>query len=157
MSSTVTQAERPRSDDANVLQREIEDAHASLQSCFHDMEQILGRPEFDAGALTSVRLKLAGLRLTRGPLITRVGDALSGHVTREEGRMLEELRSSHQQLLQTATAHTRRWTLEAIAADWSQYRNETRELMKQWKGKAEREQQLVYPLIRKWAELSQDS
>lgn len=152
MSVVVQRVENLRSREANTLQREIEQAHESLRSCFREMEQVLARPKLDAGALTSVRLKLAGLRLTRGPLITRVGDALSGSVTTEEEVLLEELKASHQRLLQTATAHTARWTLEAIAADWSQYRDETRELMRQWMKKAEREQRLVYPLVRRWAE-----
>lgn len=152
MSVAVQRVENLRSREANTLQREIEQAHESLRSCFREMEQVLARPKLDAGALTSVRLKLAGLRLTRGPLITRVGDALSGSVTTEEAVMLEDLKASHQRLLQTATAHTARWTLEAIAADWSQYRDETRELMRQWMKKAEREQRLVYPLVRRWAE-----
>lgn len=152
MSVAVQRVENLRSREANTLQREIEQAHESLRSCFREMEQVLARPRLDAGALTSVRLKLAGLRLTRGPLITRVGDALSGSVTTEEEVLLEDLKASHQRLLQTATAHTARWTLEAIAADWSQYRDETRELMRQWMKKAEREQRLVYPLVRRWAE-----
>ncbi len=152
MSVAVQRVENLRSREANTLQREIEQAHESLRSCFREMEQVLARPRLDAGALTSVRLKLAGLRLTRGPLITRVGDALSGSVTTEEEVVLEDLKASHQRLLQTATAHTARWTLEAIAADWSQYRDETRELMRQWMKKAEREQRLVYPLVRRWAE-----
>lgn len=152
MSVAVQRVESLRSREANTLQREIEQAHESLRSCFREMEQVLARPRLDAGALTSVRLKLAGLRLTRGPLITRVGDALSGSVTTEEDVLLEDLKASHQRLLQTATAHTARWTLEAIAADWSQYRDETRELMRQWMKKAEREQRLVYPLVRRWAE-----
>ena len=152
MSVVVRRVENLRSREANTLQREIEQAHESLRSCFREMDQVLARPKLDAGALTSVRLKLAGLRLTRGPLITRVGDALSGSVTTEEEVLLEELKASHQRLLQTATAHTARWTLEAIAADWSQYRDETRELMRQWMKKAEREQRLVYPLVRRWAE-----
>lgn len=152
MSVAVQRVENLRSGEANALLREIEQAHESLQSCFRQMEQVLARPKLDAGALTSVRLKLAGLRLTRGPLITRVGDALSASVTKKEEAMLEDLKASHQRLLQTATAHTARWTLEAISADWSQYRDETRELMRQWMAKAEREQRLVYPLARRCAE-----
>ncbi|MEA3058096.1 MAG: hypothetical protein QOF34_911 [Sphingomonadales bacterium] len=133
------------------LQFEIHQAHESLQTCFLEMEQILARPNLDAGALTSVRLKLAGLRLTRGPLIIRVAQALAGKIMPDEAAMLEELRCSHQRLLQKATAHTSKWTLEAIAADWPQYRAETRELMRQWLTKAEQEQRLVCPLVQRCA------
>ena len=141
-----------RSNEVAALQQEIRHAHDSLQSCFREMETVLARPSFDASALTSVRLKLASLRLTRGPLIMRVAQALAGKVTREEAEMLAQLRVSHQQLLKTATAHTGKWTLEAIGANWPRYCGETRELMNQWVKKAEREQQLVYPLVRRCAE-----
>ena len=147
----VKRVESLRSSEAHSLLREIEQAHQSMQGCFREMEQVLSRPTFDAGALTSVRLKLAGIRLTRGPLITRVADVLAGNVTQQEDAMLEELRSSHQRLLQTATAHTAKWTLEAIAMNWTQYRDETRHLMRQWVKKAEREQRLVYPLVKRCA------
>ena len=141
-----------RSSEANALLGEIEQTHETLRTCFREMEQVLAHPNLDAAALTSMRLKLAGIRLTRGPLITRVADVLAGNVTQDEQAMLEELRSSHQRLLQTATAHTSRWTLDAIAGNWSQYRSETRELMRKWVSKAEREQRLVYPLVRRCAE-----
>jgi len=135
------------SDKPTRLQQEILAAHESLQACFREMEEVLAKPVFDASALTSIRLKLAGLRLTRGPLIMRVAQALVGKVTDKEAEMLAELRLSHQRLLQSATAHTSRWTLEAIAANWPHYRDETRVLMRQWVRKAELEQRLVYPLV----------
>ncbi|HWJ38959.1 MAG TPA: hypothetical protein VNR86_09405 [Sphingomicrobium sp.] len=115
------------------------------------MDQILAKREFDATALTSVRLKLAAIRLTRGPLISKVAEFLSGRLTAQEEAMLAELRSSHQRLLQTATTHTSKWTLDAIATSWTQYRTETRELMRQWQTKVEREQRFVYPLVQRCA------
>jgi hypothetical protein len=143
-----------RSSEADALQVEIRQAHESMQSCFRDMDQILASTELDATALTSVRLKLAGIRLTRGPLISRIANALSGKIAAQEQAMLDELRSSHQRLLQTATTHTSKWTLDAIATNWSQYRTETRELIRQWQTKAEREQRLVYPLVQRCAGMS---
>jgi hypothetical protein len=131
------------------LERDLRDAHQSLQARFREMEEVLARPEFDATALTTVRLKLAGLRLTRGPLITRIAVALAGKVTKEEAAVLADLRSSHQSLLQKATAHTGKWRIDAIAANWPQYCRETRDLMQRWVAKAEREQLLVYPLVRR--------
>lgn len=148
-STAVNQIRSLRANEAAALQQEMREAHESLRSCFRAMEEVLARPTFDAGALTSVRLKLAGLRLTRGPLITRVFQTLAGVVTEDEAQILEQLRTSHQRLLQTATAHTRKWTLEAIGANWSRYRDETRVLMNQWIKKAEHEQRLVYPLVRR--------
>ena len=135
----------------NVLLRDLHDAGESLRACLDELEQVLARPQFDAGALTSIRLKLAGLRLTRGPLVIKVFDLLSGNVTEAERAIVAELRSSHWQSLRAATEHTAKWTLEAIAKNWIGYRRETRKLMSEWLAKAEREQRLLYPLMRKCA------
>ena len=144
--------ETPQLRETNALEREIREAHESMQSCFREMERVLESPSFDAGKLTSVRLKLAGIRLTRGPLVMKVAAVLAGNVTREEAAILEGLRASHQRLLQTATVHTSKWTIDAIATNWIAYRRETRQLMRQWMEKAEREQSLIYPLVRRCAD-----
>jgi len=139
-----------RASEAVALLGELRAAHESLQACFRDLEKVLAEPSFDATALVSVRLRLAGLRLTRGPLITKLSEFLVGNVTPSEEGMLAELRSSHVSLLQKATAHTGKWTLDAIATDWERYRTETREMVGRWAEKAEREQRLVYPLVQRW-------
>jgi len=70
-----TAAEKVDSCDVNAastLLREIDEATSTLNACLSELEEVLAQPEFDASALTSVRLRLAGIRLTRGPLITRL-------------------------------------------------------------------------------------
>ena len=148
-SAAAKQTDCLQSSGALSLERDIREAHETLRACFREMEEVLARPDFDSTALTTVRLKLAGLRLTRGPLITRVAVALAGKVTNEEAAVLAELRSSHQSLLQKATAHTGKWKIDMIASNWPQYRRETRDLMHRWVAKAEREQLLVCPLVRR--------
>lgn len=143
--------DRPPIAEAKAVLAELRQAQQSLQACFAELEKVLTRPVPDAGALTSVRLKLAGIRLTRGPLITRVSDLLSGRVTPAEEATLEQLRLSHHRLLQIATVHTSKWTLEEIGKNWSQYRRDTRELVRQWVTKAEREQRLIFPIIERFA------
>ena len=138
--------------EAAALLRELRDAHEILQGCLGDLEQILALPALDAGALTSARLKLAGLRLSRGHLVTRVHELLSGNVTQAEKAMLEQLRSSHNRLLESATAHTAKWTLEAIARNWVEYRRDTRELVRNWVEKANQEQRALFPLVQRFAQ-----
>lgn len=139
-----------RAKQAVALLGELRATRESLEACFRELDKVLAQSRFDAGALVSVRLKLAGIRLTRGPVITKLSEFLVGNVTPAEEAVLAELRSSHVSLLQKATAHTCKWTLDAIAADWSQYRRDTHELLRCWSEKAEREQQLVYPLVQRW-------
>lgn len=139
--------------EAETLLRELHETAESLQPCLSELEKVLSKPALDPGALTSVRLKLAGLRLTRGPLINKVSELLSGKVTDAEERILRELKALHHRILQEAAAHTGKWTLTAIARDWPGYRRATRGLMRQWVAKAEMEQRLVHPLLEKAAKL----
>ena len=133
--------------EARRLLPELRDTAESLQRYLAELESVLAKPSFDAAALTSVRLKLAGLRLTRGPLVVRVHDLLSGNVGEREDRLLAELRDSHLRLLKAATAHTARWSLAAIEEDWEEYRAQTRNLMRSWITKANHEQRLIIPLV----------
>jgi hypothetical protein len=147
MAAIAAQFDRLRAREAAGLLREVRQAHDSLQACFAELDKVLAELTLNASGLTSVRLKLAGMRLTRGPLITRVFEFLSGHVTEVEAATLEKLRASHQRLLQLATVHAGKWTLQAIGTNWTQYRSETRELVARWVAKADEEQRLVYPLV----------
>jgi len=145
-----TAAEKVDSCDVNAastLLREIDEATSTLNACLSELEEVLAQPEFDASALTSVRLRLAGIRLTRGPLITRLSDFLSARATPAQQAALDELRVSHQRILQAATLHTAKWTLSAISGDWLTYRRETRALVSRWRAKSNQDAQLIYPLI----------
>lgn len=136
---------------ASALLREINEASSTLKACLGELDKVLAQPALDASALTSVRLKLAGIRLTRGPLIMRLSDFLASRVTATERAALDELRMSHQRILQAATVHTSKWTLDAISGDWLTYRRETRALVSRWRAKSDEDAQLIYPLIKKAA------
>jgi hypothetical protein len=58
---------------------------------------------------------------------------------------------SHQRILQAATVHTAKWTLDAITSNWLTYRRETRALVSRWRAKSDEDAQLIYPLIKKAA------
>ena len=147
--TAVEQLDDGRFNLASILLREVEEATNTLDACLGELEEVLARPAFDASALTSVRLKLAGIRLTRGPLIARLTDFLSARATGAEQARLDELRTSHQRILQAATAHTAKWTLDAISGDWLNYRRETQALVSRWRLKSDQDTQLIYPLIKK--------
>lgn len=136
---------------ASALLREINEASSTLKACLAELDEVLAQPALDASALTSVRLKLAGIRLTRGPLIMRLSDFLASRVTATERAALDELRMSHQRILQAATVHTAKWTLDAISSNWLTYRRETRALVSRWRAKSDEDAQLIYPLIKKAA------
>jgi len=136
--------------DAKALLRDLQEASGTLRACLRELEKVLSARVPDASALTSVRLKLAGLRLTRGPLLWRVEQLLAGRLTDSETATLQELRSSHDRLLQIATQHTGKWTLEAVSSDWPGYQRATREMMRRWLARAQVQQQLLHPLIQRY-------
>jgi len=148
-STTLKSVDDNEFDLASILLRDIDEATSTLNACLGELEEVLAQSAFDASALTSVRLRLAGIRLTRGPLITRLSDFLVDRATEAEQVALDELRTSHQLILQAATAHTAKWTLDAISSDWLNYRRETRALVSRWRAKSDQDAQLIYPLIKK--------
>jgi hypothetical protein len=148
-STTLKSVDDNEFDLASILLRDIDEATSTLNACLGELEEVLAQSAFDASALTSVRLRLAGIRLTRGPLITRLSDFLVDRATEAEQVALDELRTSHQLILQAATAHTAKWTLDAISSDWLNYRRETRALVSRWRAKSDQDAQLIYPSIKK--------
>lgn len=148
-SARVSQA---RVTDARALLRDWDDAVRELAGCFGELEKILARPGPEPAALTSVRLRIAGLRLSRGSLASDVSTLLSGSLSDADEAMLQDLHRSHRTMLQIAAAHTGKWTLAAIAGNWAEYRRATRELILRWVAKVERERRLLYPLVQQCAE-----
>jgi len=147
-SDAVIRVDNRNFDLASILLREIDEATDTLNACLNELGEVLAQPTLDAGALTSVRLRLAGIRLTRGPLITRVSDFLAGRVTEADQAIIDELRISHQRILQAATSHIAKWSLDAISRDWLNYRQETRALVSRWQVKSDRDARLIYPLLK---------
>lgn len=137
--------------EARALLSEVQEAHRNLQTSLSELERVISQPELNSAALTSVRLKIASMRLTRGALIKKVAELLAGRVTDSEAMLVSELRSSHSALLETCSLHTRKWTLNAIARDWQTYRRETRELLGQWIRQADDVRRQIHPLIERCA------
>lgn len=147
--AVVRSVEQGYPNQGETLLVELQSAYEILFACVNELDGVLDRSVPDLARLTTVRLKLAKLRLDRGPLMAKISTFLTGKVTAAEEKLLQQLRSTHQRLLELALAHTGTWSLQAIQANWPGYRRETRELTRRWLAKAKVEQQLLYPLLRK--------
>ena len=134
---------------AAELLAEVQSAHEELLERLRELGQLLDQPHPNLPQLTTTRLKLAHLRLTRGSLVSRISKCLAGKVSPSEQATLQQMRLAHQQMLEAASAHTGKWTLDAVEADWPEYRQATREVARLWLQKAKSEQQLLYPLLKK--------
>lgn len=140
--------ERGQSATARLLV-EVQSAHEELLERLRELGQLLDQPQPNLPQLTTTRLKLAHLRLTRGSLVARIAECLAGKMSPSEEATLGRMRLAHQQMLEAASAHTNKWTLDAVEADWPEYRRATREVARLWLQKAKTEQQLLYPLLKK--------
>lgn len=128
---------------------ELQSTYAELGECLDQLHQLLGQPTPNLSRLTTIRLRLAHLRLTRFPLMDKISKCLAGKINASEAAALQEMRSAHQCLLETASAHTGKWTLDAVRANWPEYRRATGEVARHWLERAKADQQLLYPLVKK--------
>lgn len=140
---------RIRNTPAAALLDELQSTYAELGNCMDQLHQVLDQPTPDLARLTTIRLRLAHLRLTRGPLMDKIAKCVAGKINASEAPALQEMRSAHQRLLEAATAHTGKWTLDAVKANWPEYRRATREVARRWLERAKADQQLLYPLVKK--------
>lgn len=84
-------------------------------------------------------------------LIGEVATALSEHVSRSERELLHALRTSNDEMLRIASAHTTQWDLDTIASAWEDYRDTSSRLVTAWKDKVRWEQAVLYPLLKSHA------
>lgn len=140
---------RIRNTPAAALLDELQSTFADLGECLDQLQRLLDEPAPDLARLTTVRLRLAHLRLTRGPLMDKIAKCVDGKISAAEAAALQEMRSAHQRLLEAASAHTGKWTLDAVNANWPEYRHATREVARRWLERAKADQQLLYPLVKK--------
>jgi len=131
------------------LLAEVQNAYQELLSLLRELGELLAQPHPNLPQLTTTRLKLAHLRLSRGSLVFRISKCLAGKTSPSEAAILQQMREAHQQMLAAASAHTTKWTLDAVEADWPAYRRATREVARLWLEKAKAEQQLLYPLLKR--------
>ena len=131
------------------LLAELERAYDDVKSYMAELAPLLELPQPDRARLTTVRLKLAQLRLVQGAGVSQVYRHLIANSDETDRHQLEEMRSDYHRLLQAALAHTTKWTLDAVEADWPQYQNATRMIVDFWLEKMNAERDQLYPLLEK--------
>lgn len=131
------------------LVSELEYAYAELKDCVAQLSKILEEPGLDRARLTTVRLRIAQLRLAHGPLIAKITAHVADKIGPSESELLKQIRAAHDQMLREASVHTGKWTLDAIAGNWEEYRAATSEIARRWMEKVNWEKELLYPLLKR--------
>jgi len=132
-----------------ALMVELQSAYDELRRCIAELTEVLDLPEPNRARLTSVRLKIATLRLARGPLVGKIAACLDGKTNSTEAELLRRLRTEHDEMLRKAATHTSQWSLDAVDRDWAGYRAATRKLLRCWREKMNWEQEVIYPLLKR--------
>ena len=132
---------------AAALAAEFKHAYEELSQRIAELEVVLEQPALDSAKLTTLRLKIAQLRLLRGTLISRIATCLKYKISPTEAELVQQLRRGHDDMLKTASAHTGKWTIAAIGANWEGYRSRARQLACSWMEKVRWEQEVLLPLL----------
>jgi len=130
---------------------EMDEAYTALKQYIATLGHLLDAPCVDRRQLTTVRLQLASIRLVHGAAVARAYRYLLQRLSGAEHSAIQELQVTHQRLLHLAAAHTAQWTLDAVEANWSDYKKTTRALLHSWSEKTEFERQRLYPLLQRYA------
>lgn len=141
-------ATKPPTDTTLSLVAALDAAYRDLAAYTEELQQVLAEPKPNRARLTSVRLKMAQLRLVHGAVIARIATLLTARATTAQAHQLQELRSSHENVLRTVSAHIGKWTFDTIEANWSDYRQETGDLLRRGMLKMQMDRQILYPLLR---------
>lgn len=67
-----------------ALMLELQTAYDELRRCIAELTDVLDLPEPNRARLTSVRLKIATLRLARGPLVGKIAACVVGKANSSE-------------------------------------------------------------------------
>jgi len=131
------------------LLSELENAYDNVRSYMVELGQVLDQSRPDRARLTTVRLKLAQLRLVQAAAVGRACKHLMADSDAVEQSELEEVQLKHEHLLKQAAAHTATWTLDIVDANWAQFQQATRSIVGRWREKTNVERNILYPLLKK--------
>lgn len=136
---------------AAQLLAELERAYDDVKIYLGELAELLDLPQLDRARLTTVRLKLAQLRLVQGAVVGRIYRHLIANTDETEQDKLREMHSDHSRLLNAASVHTTKWTVEAVEADWPRYQSATRAIVHLGLEKMNAEHQKLQSLLKRRA------
>lgn len=128
---------------------ELERAYADVKIYMVELAEVLDLPQLDRARLTTVRLKLAQLRLVQGGAVGRIYRHLIANSDETHRNELEEMHSNHLGMLNMTSAHTTKWTLDAIEAEWPEYVKAARAIVHFGLEKMNAEQKTLISLLKR--------
>lgn len=114
------------------LLAELDLAYDNARTYLTKMINVLDAPHLCRGTLTSLRLKLAQLRLVQASAVSRIYDFVIANGAPNLRAEAQDMRINYHRLLQLASVHTAKWSLDFIQSDWLAYVKVTRPLLDLW-------------------------
>lgn len=125
---------------------ELQSAHANLLDWMWALDELTMLDSPPRGRLETVRWFLSQARRDRRLIL----ESIFATIPRLPGPQAEALRNVRALTYEATAAgseHIARWTLGAIEADWTGYREETRHVRDLWLRAIEEERRTLYPLL----------
>lgn len=128
---------------------ELKRLHADLLAHLDELERLTSEPVMRPEEVAAARLKLTRASRRRSMFLdSAVYPALIGNDAATDAERVRQLRSDDKRRFVTSASHIAKWTLQEIAAHWSEYCSASRSLRAAMRDRIREEQAVLYPLLR---------
>lgn len=125
---------------------ELKSAHENLVAWMWALDELTTYDSPPQGRLETVRWFLSRARRDRRLVLEAIFETIP-RLPSAQAEALRSVRALTYEAIARASEHIARWTLDAIEADWTRYREETRRMRDLWLRAIEQEQRTLYPLL----------
>lgn len=126
---------------------ELQSIHENLVAWMWALDELTGQSHPQLGRLQAVRWFLGQARRDRRLVLDRLYAAVIPTLEPAQATDVERVRVLTFETLAVGSKHVAKWTIEAIEADWTGYRDETRKVRDLWLKAIEQEKLVLYPLL----------
>lgn len=133
---------------------QLKEVHAEIEEAVQVLNEIAipGRP--DLVRYPHARWQLSTLRRKRRIVASEIHAALLAALPKEDGTVIEELRTDDVRRLQSSALHVQEWTSHRIAGDWDGYCAASRPMRDSLRAWVARERKTLYPLLEHFARVA---
>lgn len=125
----------------------LQSIHENLIAWMWALDELTALPSPQLGRLEAVRWFLGKARRDRRIILEELYALLIPTLEPARQAEVERVRMLTFETLAAGSNHVAKWTIEAIEANWTGYRDETRNVRDLWLKAIEQEKLVLYPLL----------
>lgn len=126
---------------------ELQSIHENLVAWMWALDELTGQAHPQLGRLQAVRWFLGKARRDRRIILEQLYAVLIPTLEPGQQGDVERVRMLTFETLAAGSNHVAKWSIEAIEANWTGYRDETRKVRDLWLKAIEQEKLVLYPLL----------